>query len=341
MPDRSKITIEDVAAAAGVSVATVSRALRGLPNVAPATRQQVLAVAERLDYRPDRNASRLAAGSTRTVAVAVPMLNAWYFSQVLAGVEAVLKEEGYDLLVHGVSDEEARRRFVAGRSPIGQRVDGMVLVDLRVLPDEAEALAADGVVATTIGFRTPVFPSVTIDDTAIARLAVEYLLDLGHRRIGLIAGVADDVLRFMVPDRRRSGYLDALNSAGAEIDPALEVAGDFSVDGGRDAMAALMKSDNPPTAVFAMSDEMAFGALQTARELGLKVPNDVAIVGVDDHDLAEVLNLTTVKQRVVDHGAVAARMLINTLNDGSTAAPEHYDASFELVIRGTTAPLSS
>ncbi|MGH1489436.1 MAG: LacI family DNA-binding transcriptional regulator [Acidimicrobiales bacterium] len=330
----SNITIEDVAAAASVSVATVSRALRGLPNVAPSTRDRVLDAASRLEYRPDPNASRLARGRSGAVAVAIPMLNGWYFSQVVAGIEAVVKESGYDLLVHGVGDEEARLRFLSGRTPLGNRVDGLVMVDLRLEPDDALALAEKGVVASTVGFRTSQYPSVTLDDIAVGRLAVEYLLDLGHRRIGIISGIPDDALRFVVPDRRRLGYLDALNAAGIEADPALESVGDFSIEGGAEAMVSLMKLDEPPTAIFAMSDEMAFGAIQTAQSMRLSVPDDVSIVGVDDHDLSQVLNLTTVKQRVIEHGAVAARLLLNTI-DNKDEAPVHHLAQFELVVRGT------
>jgi DNA-binding LacI/PurR family transcriptional regulator len=334
-PRDSNITIEDVAAEAAVSVATVSRALRGLPNVAPSTRQRVLEAAERLDYRPDPNASRLARGRSGALAVAIPMLNGWYFSQVVAGIEAVVKESGYDLLVHGIGDEEARQRFVSGRTPLGNRVDGMVMVDLRVNPEDAEALAKAGVVASTVGFRTPQFPSVTLDDIGVARLAVEYLLDIGHRRIGIIAGIPDDALRFVVPDRRRIGYQDALLAAGIEPDPELEAAGDFSVEGGAEAMVSLMKLEQPPSAVFAMSDEMAFGAIQTARAMELSVPDDVSVIGVDDHDLSAVMDLTTIRQRVIENGAVAARLLLNTLQD-SSEPPVHHSVEFELVVRGTT-----
>ncbi len=332
----SNITIEDVAGEAGVSVATVSRALRGLPNVAASTRDRVMAAAELLDYRPDPNASRLANGRSGAVAVAVPMLNGWYFSQVVAGVEAIVKEAGFDLLVHGVGDEEARVRFLSGKTPLGNRVDGLVLVDLRVSDVEADALAAAGVVAATVGFETPHFSSVVLDDVAVARTAVDYLLELGHRRIGIISGISDDRLRFVVPERRYQGYSEALQAAGIAVDPDLQQAGDFSIQGGAEAMTALMKLDDRPTAVFAMSDEMAFGAIQIARSNGLSVPGDVSLVGVDDHDLAPVMNLTTIRQEVIDHGAVAARLLLNALEEPTDEAV-HRTSPFELIVRSTAA----
>lgn len=332
------ITIEDVAAEAGVSVATVSRALRGLPNVAPRTRDRVFEVAERLDYHPDPNASRLATGRSGAVGVVVPMLNGWYFSQVVAGVEAVIKEKGYDLLVHGVGDEDTRQRFLAGRTPLRNKVDGFVLVDLQVSKEDAAQLEKKGVEAVTVGFETPQYSSVMLDDRGVGRTATEHLLRLGHRRIGLISGVPNDTLRFVVPERRRNGYWSALETAGVAPDPELDESGDFSVEGGAAAMATLLQLDEPPTAVFAMSDEMAFGAIQVARAAGLSVPGDLSIIGVDDHDLAPVMDLCTIRQHVIENGALAARLLMNSLLDPSQP-PVHETATFELVMRSTTAVL--
>ncbi len=332
------ITIEDVAAEASVSVATVSRALRGLPNVAEPTRDRVLEVAKRLDYRPDPNASRLATGRSGAVAVAVPLLRGWYFSQVVAGVEEVVKEAGYDLLVHGLGNDESRRRFVAGDTPLRNRADGFVLVDLRVSADEISVLASKGIAAVTVGFETPHYPSVMLDDFAVAKTAVEYLISLGHSRIGLIGGISDDKLRFVVPERRRNGYLSALADAGIAPVPAFEQSGAFSVQGGTEAMTNMLDNDVRPTAVFAMSDEMAFGAIQVARAAGLSVPGDMSIMGVDDHDLAPVMELCTMRQDVIENGAIAARLLMNSIADDS-ASPAHEMADFELVTRSTTAIL--
>lgn len=330
------ITIEDVAAEAGVSVATVSRALRGLPNVAVTTRDRVFEVAKRLDYHPDPNASRLATGRSGAVAVAVPMLNGWYFSQVVAGVEAVVKEKGYDLLVHGVGDEESRLRFLSSGTPLRNRVDGLVLVDLRVSAEEADQLKSKRVIAATVGFETEHYSSVVLDDVGVARTAVEHLLRLGHRRIGLISGVPNDMLRFVVPEKRRQGYRTALEAAGITPEPAFEQAGDFSVQGGAEAMTRLLKLEEPPSAIFAMSDEMAFGAIQVARAEGLSVPHDISVIGVDDHDLAPVMDLCTVRQHVIENGALAARLLMNALGE-STTEPDRRRAEYELVIRSTTA----
>lgn len=332
---RAHTTIEDVAAEAAVSVATVSRALRDMPNVAPATRDRVVEIANRLGYRADPAASRLAAGRTRTVAIAVPVVNSWYFSQTVGGAEAALSARGYDLLVMAVTGDDARHRFLRDATSMHRRADGLILVDLRVPEDEAVELAASGLRVITIGFRAEAISSVMLDDEAVGHEATSHLLGLGHRRIGLIEGLPDDELRFAVPSRRRRGFERALADYGLEFDSRLATAGDFSVRGGEKAMARLLSLGEPPTAVFAMSDEMAMGALKVARDTGLDVPGDLSVVGVDDHDLAYVMDLTTVRQDVAENGATAACWIMDALDRGVDELIREVPAT-RLVVRGTT-----
>jgi LacI family transcriptional regulator, repressor for deo operon, udp, cdd, tsx, nupC, and nupG len=171
-------------------------------------------------------------------------------------------------------------------------------------------------------------------------MATTHLLDLGHRRIGLIAGQHHDPFEFQVPGLRRRGYLRALERSGTMADPALEAVGNFSVVGGRDAMAGLLDHADPPTAVFAMSDEMAFGALLAAREAGVQVPEQLSVVGVDDHDVSLVLGLTTVRQTVADLGARATRMLLAQLG-GAPVSATRVETPIELIVRDTTAPATA
>jgi LacI family repressor for deo operon, udp, cdd, tsx, nupC, and nupG len=337
-PSRAKAgaRVEDVAALAGVSVATVSRALRGLPNVALATRERVRAAAEELRYRPDPNASRLAAGRSHAIGVVVPVIGQWYFGQVLAGVEAVLAPAGFDLLVYTAPSPLDRRRFLDDASPMHKRVDGLVLVDFPIPEADLASWARTGVHLVTIGRSTSVFPSVSIDERAAAASVVQHLLGLGHRRIGLIGGGRNEgAFRSRVPTERRAGYRAALRAAGVAASPELEARGGFTVDDGRVGMDRLLAAPEPPTAVFAIADEMAVGAWETARRRGLRVPDDVSIVGFDDHEMAAPLALTTVRQPVADIGAAAARLLVDGL--AGPVAPGHVVLPTELVVRGTTA----
>jgi DNA-binding LacI/PurR family transcriptional regulator len=335
MSGARSVTIEDVAARAGVSLATVSRALRGLPNVAPSTRARVLEVAEELKYRPDPHASRLAAGRTRTVGIAVPLPGEWYFSQVVAGAHAVLSSAGYDLLVYGAESVDDRRRFVADATSVQQRVDGLILVDMPAPAAEVEAWAEQGARLVTVGQRTEHFPSVTIDNPKAASVAVHHLLDLGHQRIGLISGGEDAPLYFTVPNERHAAYEAALRGRKIEARDEWCADGNFSMEGGREAMSALLAATEIPTAVFAISDEMAMGAISSARDHGLLVPDHLSVIGFDDHDLAAAFALTTVRQPVVEMGERAARMLLDSLEDDRP--PQHYVAPTSLVVRSTTA----
>ncbi len=338
----SSITIEDVAARAGVSVATVSRALRGLPNVAPTTRDRVRGVALELGYRPDPNASRLAAKRTNTIGFGVPLLGTWYFSQVVSGAEAVCSAEGYDVLLLAIGSAEARHRTVTGTGPLHRRVDGLLLVDVRLDDDEVALFATTGAAIVTVGDRYDVFPSIAIDDAAAAEDAVQHLIDLGHRSIALIGDLPGVALTFHVPGKRRGGYQAALRRAGLAVRPELDVPGNFSVEGGYEAMVHLLGLPDPPTAVFAMCDEMALGAASAVRDRGLSVPLDVSIMGFDDHELSAAVGLTTVHQPVSEIGALAARAMLELLEppgpDGATPPPRHLLVPTTLMVRDTTGP---
>ncbi len=313
-PSERRATIEDVAEAAGVSVATVSRALRDLPNVATSTRLRVEQFAQQLNYRADPNASRLAAGRSGAVAMAVPVFNSWYFSEIVAGAEAVFADAGYDVLISAIPGPHRRALFVS-QTAYQRRADGIIMVDLAMGQGERDVLLRAGVPTVTTGAKSADFPGVIIDNVAVGRTAATHLAGLGHQRIALIAGQNEDPLHFTVPEDRQRGFERELEAREIFFDPSLEAAGNFSVAGGYEAMVGLLKLDHPPTAVFAMSDEMAFGAIQAAREYGLGVPEDLSIMGVDDHDLAAAFGLTTISQQVDHQGPLAARLLLALLDD--------------------------
>ncbi len=329
-----QVTIEDVAKVAGVSVATVSRALRDLPNVAPTTRQRIRDVARQLAYVADPSAARLAAGRTGTIAVAVPVVNTWYFSSVVAGLEAVLKDADYDLLLYVVASEAERHRFLAGRGAWWRRSDALVLVDILLFPEEADRLREAGAQIVTIGHETKHFGSVTLPESESACLAVSHLIRSGHTRIGLLHGLPHE-LGFQIPGLRRDGYRQALTTAGIALDPKLEVVGDFSIDGGREAVSRLLELDDPPTAVFAMNDEMALGALDELRRRSMRSPEDMAVVGFDDNEMSALFGLSTIRQDVEAVGAAAGRLLMKSI-DARTSPPERVVAPTCLVVRTST-----
>jgi DNA-binding LacI/PurR family transcriptional regulator len=326
-------SIEDVAKLAGVSIATVSRSLRGLPDVASATRDKVLAAARELDYVASPFAARLASGRSSTLGVVVPFVHRWFFAEVLGAVEAVLSQAGYDLLLHNLGDSEGRERFFSVL-PVRKRVDAVVVVSLALTADEIEALQSLKLPVGVLGAHHPGFYSVRIDDVASARLAVDHLLSLGHRRIALIGGDTDDPMRFTPPHHRLTGYRESLEAAGADRDESLERLGYFTVEGGEAAMVHLLGLDSRPTAVFAESDEMAYGAIRAIRRAGLRIPDDIAVIGFDDHATADLLDLSTVRQPVAEQGAVLARALLGSLI--AAVDPADIVLGTELVVRGST-----
>ena len=288
-----------------------------------------------MHYEPDPAAARLAAGRTRTVIIVVPHLASWYFSTVIAGAEAVCNESGYEFLVVGVGTIDECGRLLDERYRIERRTDGVILVNIQATDAQARSLHERGVALSTVGTRVAGSPSVFIDDEEVGRLAATTLAELGHRRIGLISGLGEDPLNFEVPRRRTRGFLAGLADAGLSHDPLLEVGGDFGIDGGQEATAHLLDLDEPPTAIFAMSDEMAFGALMELTARGLRPGVDMSVLGVDDHDVSRVLALTTIRQDVASQGAAAARSLVATM----TSVPVDFDpivSPIELVIRSTT-----
>lgn len=329
-------TIEDVARRAAVSVATVSRALRGLPNVAPSTRERVMSAAEELRYVADPSASRLAGGQNRTVGFVTPMLGQWYYAKLFSGVEAVLAASGYDVLPFTMSGPGGVRRFVE-TLPFRKRVDALIVADAPLEPEGFARVADAGVHLVTIGTLGVGVPGLTVDNVVAGRLAVGHLTGLGHRRIAQIGGIADDPFHFSVPVDRFRGYRDALEAAGVTHDPQLAVPGNFSLEGGAEAMHRLLALDDPPTAVFACSDEMAIGAMQVARDAGLRVPEDLSIVGIDDHDVSAYVGLTTIRQDVVGQGERAAQRLLD-LGAGRPTEPLHEHLPIRLIVRRTTGP---
>jgi LacI family transcriptional regulator, repressor for deo operon, udp, cdd, tsx, nupC, and nupG len=331
-------SIEDVARQAGVSIATVSRALRGLPDVAAATRDRVLAAANELNYVASPFAARLASGRTTTVGLVVPFVSRWFFAEVIATVEAALRHAGFDLLLYNLGDAEGRGRFF-DVMPMRKRVDGVLVASLVLDDAEFSALTELNRPVGLLGLERAGFLSASIDDVGSARAAVDHLISLGHRCIGLIGGDTDDPMAFTPPLHRRDGYRDALQAAGLPLDPGLEHLGYFTVEGGREATRRLLEFAERPTAIFAESDEMAYGALREIRDAGLRVPEDVAVVGFDDQPFSDLMDLSTIRQPVAEEALDITTRLLALIAEDTDAVPRDPAVVLptELVVRGSTA----
>lgn len=329
--------IEDVARRAGVSTATVSRALRGLPSVSPRTRALVQAAADEIGYVPTPSASSLASGRTSTVAVLTPWVTRWYFGQVIEGVERTLHAAHLDALLYILDADRRPQPLRFDPAALRRRVDGSIVVGLPLERAELAALESLGIPIVGIGAGDPAHPLVRLDDVGAARAAVAHLADLGHRVIGLLAGSPDDDIPWSPGYLRRVGWQQELAARGLDADASLVRDGEFSLTGGRRAAHALLDLRPDVTAVFAASDEMAMGVLLAAEDRGLRVPAQLSLVGFDGHELGPVVGLTTIAQDALQQGVDAAALLLELMAGREVPACTLYPT--HLVVRRTTGPV--
>ena len=333
------VSIDEVARTAGVSTATVSRALSGRGHVSAHTKERVLKAARTLGYVVSSSASSLASGRTRNIGVIVPYLDRWFFSAVLSGLAAAVTRAGYDITLYNITTDEKARGEIFHTFLRRGRVDAVIAVSIQLDESETQALLELGIPVIAIGGPNPRLSTLTVDDYAVARMATNHLLTLGHRTIAHIGANPEFDVDFHVPTTRRLGFEQALRDADIEPSPALYEPADFTIEGGyRAAKQLLGRPHDRPTAIFAGSDEMAIGAILAARDLGFRVPDDLSIIGIDGHDLGSFFRLTTLDQFPLSQGARAAEAVFRELDESSKPVTHQPNAlPFELVVRETTA----
>lgn len=331
------VSLSDVAKAAGVSLATASRAMNSAYGVAAVTRERVLAAAARLDFVASPDARGLARGSSRRVALIVPHVNRWFFGEMVDGIERVTSRADIDLLLYHVDDQDHRRGFFE-RLPARRKVEALVIVAFPIDESEARRLELMGVDILAAGGQSTQYPHVCIDDDATARLAVDHLTSLGHRRIAMLSAHEPAVPDWPSIPGRTHGYEDALRAVGIEPDPRLTREVDWGEMSAALATRDLLDSDAAPTALFAHSDELALAAMGAIRERGLRIPEDIAVIGIDDHPLAAPLGLSTVRQPVRAQGEMVGHMLLQALGlEGDGIEPRSVIVPTELIPRRSTA----
>jgi len=335
---RPSATLRDVAGAAGVSIATVSRVLTGARPSAPATRARVLAAAAELDYRPSGPARALKLRRSRTLGLLVTDIENPYFPEIVRAVEDAAHERGFAVLLCNATDDP-RRELAYINLLLERRVDGIIVAASRVGARHAALLARAPVPVVLVNSEAPRsgLPAITSDNRGGARLAAEHLLALGHRRIGHITAPRTNA----AAAARLSGVRDALRRAGLPPE-LLEIAeGDGRVAGGERAMSELLARRAVPTAVVCYNDLTAIGAMRAVARAGRSVPGDISLVGFDDIELAQWTDppLTTVAQPKRDMGAWAFARLAGS-DDGASHPSQAGTVRLptSLVIRSSTAP---
>lgn len=333
----SRPTIRDVANLAGVSYQTVSRVINGEARVAPQTRERVQTAITTLGFRPSEMARNMALGRTRLLACLSPNLTDYTFACLIESAEIEARKHGYMLVSSSAPDVDTFAELV--EQMISSR-DAAGLLVINPYIDERHRLLPRGTPTVFMGARprSNAADSVALDDEGAGRAATQYLLGLGHRRVAMVSGpLVEDCSQ-----DRTTGYQAALQAAGIAFERSLVIEGDWSATSGYDAFMQLAVSGQQPSAVFAQNDRMAVGIIRAARDRGLRVPEDLSVIGIDDMPLASYFDppLTTMRQDLATIGREAAGMLLRAIEHpdtyGAATGRQHVRRSAELVVRRST-----
>jgi LacI family transcriptional regulator len=332
-----RTVIRDVAALAGVSIATVSRALNGRPDVAPATRELVLRHVRELGYMSNRNARALVGKRNNLVGFVVPFAGHGYFASIIEGASEALFERDARLVLCPTHHSRDRELSMVDHL-LHDATDGSLLVLPMESAGELRQIRRIGLPFVVIDPSLPLdedVPVVAAANWAGARKATEHLISLGHTRIGVITGPRD----WCASVDRLAGYHSALLGAGLPIIPAYVREANFEIEAGQRAADELLALSSRPSAIFAMNDLMAVGALRAARARGLQVPADLSLIGFDDVDIASLTTpaLTTVAQPLQEMGRIAVALLYRQI-DGQSLDANRVELSTRLIVRDSTAP---
>jgi LacI family transcriptional regulator len=327
-----RITIEEVARLAGVSTATVSRVLSRPEVVRNQTREQVMAAIAKLDYQPDAAARALASGRTHTVGCVIPTLDHAIFARSTQAMQTTLAQAGYQLLVASHEYDPAIE-FELVRALQQRGVDALVLVGTDHAPRLWKALSAWRKPTLLTWSCDPRLPSLGFDNEGAAQMAASHLLELGHRYIGVISGFTAHNDR---AHSRIAGVRKSLTKAGLSLPANFVTEQAFNLEGGRLGLRQLMRLRRKPTAIFCGNDLLAVGAMLEAERMGLDVPSDLSICGIDNLEISEAINpgLTTVSLPTQDLGRIAAQYMLSAISGEIIAAKSLLP--FELVVRGST-----
>jgi len=326
--NRQTVTIQDVAKTAGVSVSTVSRVLNGKVDVSSETQDRVRSVIDDLGYTTNLAARSMRSFKKNLVGLIMPDIAYPFAVEVMRGVNQAIAESEFDLLVYTTGDVKK-----SGRASHEQKyvsllnnsiTDGVIIV----APVTGEFLTDAPIVSIDPLMSNPNYPSVHATNYQGATEAMNYLLGLGHKRIAFISGRAE----LESSTRRLNGYRDALEKAGLFVDEKLIASGDYTTETGVKCAKKLLSLGHPPTAIFASNDQTAMGVFQVAQELGLRIPEDLSVIGFDNIMESKYMRLTTVDQFIYEMGFVATQMLIKLIN-GETLDSQTYKMQTQLVIR--------
>jgi DNA-binding LacI/PurR family transcriptional regulator len=334
MSDRSHhppATIYDVAERAGVSISTVSLAINNPQRVRAATRERIHGVIDELGYAPKTDAVARARRGVGRIGVVAPFSSHPSFSLRLNGVFGAASDRSLEILVY---DEASAADSLLSSLPVSRRVDGMIVMGLPFSDEVAARLHAQHIATVLVELRRPGFNSVAADDHHGGVMAGEHLVAAGHQRFAFV-GQRQRIAYASPSERRLAGFREAVRAGGHVLGDDQVRRVDHTLDAARIAALELLEQPNAPSAIFAYDDALAGGVLRAAHERGLRVPEDLAVVGFDDSELAQQLGLTSIHQPFAESGAAATEALLALLADPSRP-PRHVSLELTLVARDTT-----
>lgn len=333
MPVQKKPTIYDVAERAGVSITTVSRILNTPDKVNNETREKVLIAIDALSFVPKAEARARAMQHTGRIGVISPFFTAPSFMQRLRGIAETLSPENYELVVYTVNSADHLQGYLT-RLPLTRNLDGLIVLSLPVDDTQVRRLIDHGLPTVLIEYPHPKLNCVEIDDVEGGYMATTYLLGKGHRRIAFLGD--SDLPEYSIHpvSLRLGGFRQALKEARIKLPETFVRLAPYSQEQTRQVAKELLNLLNPPTAIFAATDFQALGVLKAARQLEIKVPEQLAVIGFDDLDIAEYADLTTISQNLDESGRLAVELLLAQIESPSRP-PRHVKLPLSLIERQT------
>ena len=335
----SPATIRDVAERAKVGIGTVSRVLNDHPYVSQDTRKKVLDAIKELNYTPNLIAKQLSSGRTHAIAVTLPFLTYPSFVERLRGVQTALADSNYVLVLYGAESASQRDVNFTDLSNT-TRIDGILIVSVPLSDENATGFLVTNTPIVLVDIYHPEFNRVFVDEVKGGKMATEHLIELGHRKIAFISDLLNPDFQFLAMRERYHGYQKALRAHGIPINLDYHLEAPHGQYEAKLLAEKLLQMDDPPTAIFAGSDTQAIGVLDAAREMDIKVPEELSVIGYDGIRDAEYMNLTTIEQPLFDSGVEGVNLLISMIENPSQDIHE-IRMPLKLHVRGTTAPINS